>query len=238
MILAAGRGERMRPLTDHTPKPLIKVARKWLIVYHLEQLSGLGIKDVVINHAWLGEQIPAHVGNGERYSLHAQFSDESQGALETAGGIIKALPMLGSEPFLVLNGDVFVAPHLSNLPQLPEGKLAHLWLVENPDHNIAGDFSLSSGTIQNKKADSVAYTFSGIAIYHPEFFKSSLVTSESDNAINTAADGKLPLGPMLRQAADKGLVSGELLAAHWTDVGTPERLKQLEEQLVNHQLQG
>lgn len=228
----------MRPLTDHTPKPLIKVAGKCLIDYHLEQLSGLGIKDVVINHAWLGEQIPVHVGNGERYSLHAQFSDESQGALETAGGIIKALPLLGDEPFLVLNGDVFVTPHLTSLPQLPTGKLVHLWLVENPEHNTAGDFSLSSGTIKNKVAGSATYTFSGIAIYHPEFFKTALVSSENGNAANTAAEGKLPLGPMLRQAAENGLVSGELLAAHWTDVGTPERLKQLEEQLVNHQLQG
>ncbi|WP_211185252.1 N-acetylmuramate alpha-1-phosphate uridylyltransferase MurU [Thalassotalea algicola] len=220
MILAAGRGERMRPLTDVTPKPLLQVAGKALIEYHLELLAKLGIENVIINHAWLGEKIPAKLGNGASYGVSIEYSDESTGALETAGGIIKALPLLGDEPFLVINGDIFlVAPNIK-LPKLDEGKLAHLWLVENPSHNLKGDFYLDNGLIENQSSsDAQSYTFSGVAIYRPAFFEQS------------PAEQKLALAPLLRLAADKQLLSGEVLTSEWTDVGTPQRLDSLNRQI-------
>lgn len=241
MILAAGRGERMKPLTDVTPKPLLKVAGKPLIEYHLMQLAKLGVFDVVINHAWLGEQIPQTLGDGKRFGLNIRYSDESSGALETAGGIINALPLLcealssdsSNEPFLVINGDVFICPHLTNLPTLAADKLAHLWLVENPSHNLKGDFSLQGQQVVNLMDKSNAtdasgavcdesFTFSGIAMYRPEFFANHQVE-------------KLPLAPMLRKAIEQGKVSGELLASRWTDVGTPQRLEQLNQQQLQIQ---
>lgn len=232
MILAAGRGERMRPLTDKTPKPLLQVAGKALIEYHLEQLSTLGVTEVVINHAWLGEQIPVALGDGSRYGLKIHYSDESNGALETAGGIIKALPLLCGDasesgrdnaPFLVINGDVFISPHLSQIPSLAENKLAHLWLVENPEHNLSGDFSLLDNQVNNisSQAANVTYTFSGIALYRPEFF------------LGQQAQAKLPLAPMLRQAIENQVISGEVLTSQWTDVGTPQRLEHLNQQYTN-----
>ena len=231
MILAAGRGERMRPLTDKTPKPLLKVHGKALIEYHLSQLAALGVREVVINHAWLGEQIVETLGCGKRYGLSIHYSDESNGALETAGGIIKALPLLveheheqtqtvsGSEPFVVINGDIFLTSPLTELPTLPKGKLAHLLLVANPEHNQAGDFYLANDLVANKLANKdlgQRLTFSGIAVYHPGFFSSQVLSND-----------KLPLAPMLRAAAEQGLVSGQLLTQGWVDVGTPERLAQL-----------
>ncbi|WP_448211833.1 N-acetylmuramate alpha-1-phosphate uridylyltransferase MurU [Colwellia sp. MEBiC06753] len=231
MILAAGRGKRMRPLTDQTPKPLLKVADKCLIEYHLERLAKLGITEVVINHAWLGEQIPAHLGNGDRYGLTIHYSDESAGALETAGGIIKALPLLtnGSndqEPFLVINGDVFVSGDLPPFPNLADNILAHLWLVENPIHNTKGDFFLSDNYVANQalQSDDQSYTFSGIALYRPAFFYQQLTHKKIGNE-------KLALAPMLRHAADHQQVTGQLLNGTWVDVGTPERLAQLNQQV-------
>ncbi|REL36805.1 N-acetylmuramate alpha-1-phosphate uridylyltransferase MurU [Thalassotalea euphylliae] len=229
MILAAGRGERMRPLTDHTPKPLLEVKGKALIEYHLEQLNQLGITDVVINHAWLGEQFPQKLGNGSKYGVNIHYSAESDGALETAGGIIKALPLLidqslveeestanaAQEPFLVINGDVFLSGQFTQLPKLAEDKLAHLWLVENPEHNPEGDFYLHDGLVINDFADNATrFTFSGIALYRPAFF--SALASETAQ--------KLALGPSLRALAAQHRISGELLNIGWTDVGTPERL--------------
>lgn len=249
MILAAGRGERMRPLTDDTPKPLLQVQGKALIEYHLELLSQLGITDVVINHAWLGEQFPQKLGDGSAYGVNIHYSAESNGALETAGGIIKALPFLLSkklfenkvqEPFLVINGDVFLAKPLMHLPELANDKLAHLWLVENPAHNTQGDFYLSNGRVSNalptkelasnegsEKAQRL--TFSGIAMYRPEFFMA--IANELQKS-QQQPQQKLALGPALRSFADQNLISGELLNVGWTDVGTPDRLAQLNQQAV------
>ena len=226
MILAAGRGERMRPLTDHTPKPLLEVNGKSLIEYHLHMLRRLGITDVVINHAWLGEQIPQKLGDGSAYGLRIYYSGELAGALETAGGIVKALPLLqenaAQEPFLVINGDIFLSESLTSLPELAPDKLAHLWLVKNPEHNLKGDFALQGKLVTNDNDDNTPrHTFSGIALYRPEFF----------SEINSAQEEKLALGPLLRQTAEQGKISGQLLTINWTDVGTPERLARLNQQV-------
>lgn len=217
MILAAGRGERMRPLTNSTPKPLLKVAGKMLIEYHLEKLKSAQVTDVVINHAWLGEKIEQALGDGSRYGLNIHYSAESE-ALETAGGILNALPLLRGvgdedEAFIVINGDIFCNYDISALPTSLTG-LAHLVLVNNPPHHPEGDFVLtSSGAVEycgeNKK------TFSGIGVYHPELFKAY-------------PNGKLALAPVLRNAMEQHQVSGEFYQGMWHDIGTPERLRELD----------
>ena len=212
MILAAGRGERLRPLTDETPKPLIKVAGKSLIEYHIENLAHAGLKDIVINTAWLAEKIHAQLGDGSSYGVTIQYSDEGT-ALETAGGIIKALPLLGDDPFVVVNGDIWCDYDFSTLPVLEADKQAHLLLVDNPDHNPAGDFALENGLI--RKTGNTMYTFSGIGIYTPSFFADQ-------------PKGALPLAPIIRSKSDIDIVSGEYHPGSWTDVGTIERLDELE----------
>ena len=187
MILAAGRGERLKPLTDNTPKPLIKVGHSMLIEYHLEKLLAAGITDVVINTAWLGKKIRDTLGDGERYSVNIQYSDEGEQALETAGGIIKALPLLGSEPFLVVNGDIWSDVDYSSLKQLESGIEAHLLLIKNPQHNPSGDFAFDHSTLSNLGEN--MYTFSGIGIYTPELFTDMPVT-------------KTPLAPVLSNKID------------------------------------
>ncbi|WP_298613232.1 N-acetylmuramate alpha-1-phosphate uridylyltransferase MurU [uncultured Thiothrix sp.] len=216
MILAAGLGTRMRPLTDHTPKPLLKAGGKPLIVWHLEKLAAAGFKDVVINIAWLGWQIPEALGDGSQWDLKLHYSDEqTETALETAGGIIKALPLLGSEPFLVVNGDIWCdyacLPHT-----LPPTTLAHLILVDNPEHHPAGDFALEAGRARNTGEHKL--TFSGIGYYHPELFAG-------------LAYGKRALGPVLRTVMEQDLVSAEHYQGNWLDIGTPERLAQLDQQI-------
>ncbi len=213
MILAAGRGERMRPLTDTTPKPLLKVAGKCLIEYHLEKLQRAGIKQVVINVAWLGQQIIDTLGHGERYGLNIQYSNEGEHALETAGGIFNALPLLGNTPFLVVNGDVWTDYAFSDIPALHEDDLAHLVLVNNPAHHPEGDFYLSQGRLVNSAEDK--FTFSGIGVYHPDFFSS-------------CKRGKFPLAPLIRQFIDEEKISGELYQGEWQDIGTPQRLQELD----------
>lgn len=215
MILAAGRGERLRPLTDTTPKPLIQVAGKSLIGYHLEKLALAGFTEIIINTAWLAEKIHRELSNGESYGLNIKYSDEGT-ALETAGGIINALPLLGEEPFLVVNGDIWCDLDFSALPDLETPIQAHLVLVDNPPHNLAGDFSLNAGLIRN--TGKVMKTYSGIALFHPEFFQAQ-------------RKGALPLAPILREKCAANLVSGQLHQGLWTDVGTPERLQALETQL-------
>ena len=241
MILAAGRGSRMRPLTDHTPKPLLEVNGKPLIVWHIEKLATAGYRDIVINIAWLGQQIPAALGDGTRWNVKLLYSDEqAEAALETAGGIIKALPLLGDAPFLVVNGDVWCdfdfqyksqtsSPQplsltgrganekvndalLSPVSPLRNGDLAHLLLVKNPVHNAAGDFSLRDGRVTTATDD--RYTFSGIGYYHPDLF-------------DGVEYGKRPLPPLLRAAMQAGRVSGELHVGDWRDIGTPQRLAEL-----------
>ena len=220
MILAAGHGKRMRPLTDHTPKPLLNVGGKPLIQWHIENLKQAGFEDIVINIAWLGEQIPAALGDGSNYSVSLHYSDEqSEGALETAGGIIKALPLLGDEPFLVVNGDVWCNINYSNVNPLKNDDLAHLILVKNPSHNSSGDFSINQDNNRVRDAGENASTFSGIGYYDPGLFK-------------TLAYGKRPLAPILREAMQAGRVSGELYDGDWRDIGTPERLQQLNQELV------
>ena len=214
MILAAGRGERMRPLTDTLPKPLLEVHGKPLIVHHLENLSKSGFKDVIINIAHLGYKIPEALGDGSRWGLTISYSDEQEsGALESLGGIVKALPLLGDEPFLVVNGDVFCDYAFEYDFDLSD-KMAHLILVPNPPHNEKGDFGLEGSLVCNKSDDMV--TFSGIGYYNPKIFKNSEPT-------------KAPLAPLLRKMIEKKEISGELYRGIWHDIGTPQRLQTINE---------
>jgi MurNAc alpha-1-phosphate uridylyltransferase len=208
MILAAGRGERLRPLTDSTPKPLLEVRGKPLIVYHLEALASAGFTDVVINLSWLGEQIRTRLGDGTQFGVSIEYSEEVQ-ALETAGGIQQALPLL-SERFIVVNADVFTDYDFAALRAVDSP--AHLVLVDNPQHNDRGDFSLERASVGN--SGSPLHTFSGIAQYQRSFFAGLRA-------------GKQALAPLLRKAADQGQVSGELFRGVWIDIGTVERLAQL-----------
>ncbi len=216
MILAAGRGERMRPLTDCVPKPLLKVAGKALIVWHLEKLAKAGFSQVVINHAHLGAQIEDALGDGSRWGLQIRYSAEGQGrALETGGGICKALPLLGDGPFVVINGDIFTELDYAAL-KLPEHSLAHLILVDNPEHHPRGDFALKDGVVQEEGAPQL--TFSGIGVYHPRLF--------------AGCEAKpFPLGPLLRRQMPQGRISGEHFRGYWLDVGTPERYQLLHRKL-------
>ncbi|MES0327161.1 MAG: N-acetylmuramate alpha-1-phosphate uridylyltransferase MurU [Gammaproteobacteria bacterium] len=215
MILAAGRGERLRPLTDSTPKPLLKVGEKSLIEYHLYKLAQAGIKEVIINTAWLGDQIQQTLGNGEKYNLNIRYSDEGDQALETAGGIIKVLPLLGDEPFIIINGDIFTDYDFKQLLNLKLEGEAHLVMVENPEHNDKGDFALKNGWLQNSGES--LYTYSGIGIYTKQFFAGY-------------PEGVTSLAPILKEKMTKQKVSGELYKNAWTDVGTKERLQQLNDQ--------
>ncbi len=212
MILAAGRGERMRPLTDTMPKPLLEAGGKRLIEYHLQNLQLAGFTEVVINHAWLGEKIEAVLGDGSRYGLQIHYSPETE-ALETAGGIINALSLLGEEPFVVVNGDIYCDYDFQNLPQTIAG-LAHLVLVPNPVQHPEGDFVLSAdGWVQDQGEPRL--TFSGIGLYHPAFF-------------SDCTPGRQALAPLLRQHMQQQQVTGELYQGHWYDIGTPERLQALD----------
>lgn len=216
MILAAGRGERMRPLTDHTPKPLLLVAGKPLIIWHIENLSSAGYKNIVINHAYLGYQIEDALGSGKQWGVNIQYSPEGEGnALETGGGIFKALPLLGEAPFLVVNGDVWCDFDFSSIA-LSDDDLAHLVLVNNPAHNENGDFALKDGRVFQEGSE--RFTFSGIGAYSSTLFSNS-------------EPGAFPLAPMLRGAMDQSRVSGELHRGEWIDVGTPQRLAQLDNAL-------
>lgn len=218
MILAAGLGTRMRPLTDHLPKPLLSVGGKPLIVWHIEKLASAGFTDIIINIAWLGWKIPETLGDGSQWGVKLHYSDEQgEGALETAGGIVKALPLLNDAPFLVINGDVWCDYSCEQKP-LADNHLAHLILVNNPSHNPQGDFALDGLKVLNKQTDN-KLTFSGIGYYHPELFAH-------------LPYGKHPLAPLLRQAMDDGLVMGEHFTGDWRDIGTPERLSQLDQELI------
>lgn len=218
MVLAAGRGERMRPLTDHTPKPLLSVGGKPLIVWHLERLAAAGFTDIVINHAHLGQQIEEALGKGNNWGLTIRYSPEPPGALETAGGIVQALPLLGEEPFLVINGDIFCDWDVARAPKaLAPGDLAHLVLVPNPGHNTNGDFALHDQRVASE--GSHKDTFAGIGIYRPALF-AGLVAGQPAK-----------LAPLLRTAMTAGKVSGECHQGRWVDVGTPQRLDELDREL-------
>jgi N-acetyl-alpha-D-muramate 1-phosphate uridylyltransferase len=213
MILAAGRGERMRPLTDTRPKPLLPAGGKPLIQYHIERLAAAGIRDLVINHAHLGHQIEAVLGDGAALGVSIRYSPEGEGrALETGGGIFKALSLLGPDPFLVVNGDIWTDIEFGEL-RLANGDLAHLVLVDNPPHHPRGDFVLSGGRVQNGGPERL--TFSGVGLYHPDLFAG-------------CTPGAFPLAPLLRRAMGEDRVSGQRHDGHWCDIGTPQRLTELD----------
>ncbi|MBC7945845.1 MAG: nucleotidyltransferase family protein [Burkholderiales bacterium] len=227
MILAAGRGERMRPLTDHKPKPLLAVGGKPLIVWHIERLARAGFSDIVVNHAHLGHLIEQALGDGAAFGVNLIYSAEGQ-ALETAGGIAYALPLLGDAPFVVINGDIYcefdltrLAARIQMMQQLPRLELAHVVLVDNPEHHRHGDFALIDDRVYADTAESASakLTFSGIGIYRPSLFA------------RIARGAKHPLAPLLRDAMVAGKVSGEHYRGLWRDIGTPERLAELDRAL-------
>lgn len=212
MILAAGRGERLRPLTDEIPKSLVEVRGQSLLERHLENVRSAGINTVVINLGWLGDMIVERIGSGSQYGLEVGYSQEGDDILETGGGIHKALPMLGDEPFLVVNADIYTDMPVPGI-ELGDEHLGHLVMVPTPEYRDHGDFDINAGLIRNGKH--AAHTFSGVAIYRPEFF-------------DGCEAGRFPLAPMLRETADRGQLTGSLYEGLWADVGTPQRLAALE----------
>lgn len=225
MILAAGLGTRMRPLTDHLPKPLLEVGGKPLVLWHIEALARAGITDLVINTAWLGDKLEAALGDGQRYGVSIRWSHEGE-PLETAGGVVKALPLLGASPFLVVNGDIWLRYDFRALRQrlaAMDGQ-AHLVLVNNPAHNLRGDFALEADRITPATTLQVAndgehrFTFAGLSVLHPDLFAG-------------LPEGKRALAPLLREAIAAGRVTGEYFPGPWVDVGTPERLAELDRQI-------
>ncbi|MGE5625669.1 MAG: N-acetylmuramate alpha-1-phosphate uridylyltransferase MurU [Bacillota bacterium] len=214
MILAAGKGERLRPLTETTPKPLLEVKGKPLIVHHLERLRDAGFTQIHINTSWLAEKIQSALGDGARYGVHIHYSYEGLDPLETGGGIFKTLPQLGREPFLVVNGDIYTDFPFETLKhRLKAGFLAHLVMVPNPKHHLLGDFHLSpAGHLRPEGEPKL--TYSGIGVYKAEFFKDCRA-------------GKFPLLPLFKEAMRNEALSGELYTGEWSDVGTPEGLDQL-----------
>lgn len=228
LILAAGRGERMRPLTDHTPKPLLKVHGKPLIEWHIEALARGGVRDIVVNTAWLEDQFPAALGDGSRWGVRLTYSHEGRdfgGALETLGGISRALPLLG-DTFWVVAGDIhapaLVFPSDIATDLIAKDHLAHLWLVPNPPHNPRGDFGLGAGGLALNRAEQ-QYTYSTVGLYRAALFAPPLCDIPAGNPAGT----KAPLAPLLRAAMDNQRITAELFTGAWTDVGTPERLAQL-----------
>ena len=216
MILAAGRGERMRPLTDTRPKPLLEVGGKPLIQYHIEALAAAGVRHVVINLAWQGELIRQALGSGERFDLQICYSDEPEGALETGGGILAALPLLGNEPFLVISGDIWSDfPLGSCLGRLAAADVAHFVLVPNPEFHEQGDFGLEGGRVLDRAP---RYTYANIALLCPEFFAGRPA-------------GRFPLAPLMFEWIRQGRVSGELYQGRWRNLGTPAQLTQLDVEL-------
>ncbi|WP_019341332.1 N-acetylmuramate alpha-1-phosphate uridylyltransferase MurU [Stutzerimonas stutzeri] len=213
IILAAGKGERLRPLTLHTPKPLVRAGGVPLIEYHVRALAAAGFTELVINHAWLGEQIETYLGVGDRFGVRIDYSAEGE-PLETGGGIYRALPLLGDQPFAVVNGDIWTDYSFAALAR-PLAGLAHLVLVDNPAHHPAGDFSLAKGQVIDGGASTTAFTYSGIAVLHPRLFEGCTA-------------GAFKLAPLLRQAIAAGQVSGEHYSGRWIDVGTHERLAEVE----------
>lgn len=220
MILAAGLGNRMRPLTLHTPKPLLEVGGKPLIVWHIEKLQNIGVTDIVINTAWLGEKLAQALGDGSQFGVNILWSHEGEG-LETAGGIINALPLLGEDPFILVNGDVWTTMDFSTLLDVKlENDLAHLVFVDNPAQHPQGDFILANGRGYTFDQDQQgeALTYSGVAVIHPCMFAG-------------LENGKRPLAPLLKQAMLEQQISASKMQGVWVDVGTPERLNVLDQQI-------
>ncbi|MFW2045950.1 N-acetylmuramate alpha-1-phosphate uridylyltransferase MurU [Acinetobacter variabilis] len=217
MILAAGLGNRMRPLTLHTPKPLLEVGGKPLIVWHIEKLAAIGVNEIVINTAWLGEKLAQALGDGSQFGVKILWSHEGEG-LETAGGIINALPLLGDEPFILVNGDVWTTMDFAPLLNVELGEnLAHLVLVQNPEQHPNGDFTLADGKayIFDQQISGENLTFSGVSVIHPKMFAG-------------LEAGKRPLAPLLKAAMLENKIAASKLTGIWVDVGTPERLNALD----------
>ncbi len=229
LVFAAGLGERMRPLTDHTPKPLLQVGGKPLIAWHLEKLAAIGVRDVVVNTSWLAEQFPATLGDGASFGLRLHYSYEGDTPLETGGGMFNALPLLGDAPFIAVNGDVWCDADFASLPHSPAG-LAHLLLVDNPAHNPDGDFAIDAeGRVHSDGPSKL--TFSGIGVYRPALF------DDWREVIGDAAGAdvqppRFKLAPLLRAAMARGQVDGVHHRGQWTDVGTPQRLAELDAHLA------
>jgi len=218
MLLAAGRGERMRPLTDNIPKPLLEIQKNIsLIEYHIKKLKFSGLTDIVINISWLGDQIVEFLGDGSNYGVNIQYSDERECALETAGGIIKALGFLGPEPFIVINSDIYT-DYDPTLLQLKKNKLAQLVLVPNPEFHPEGDFYMNNKNLHPAQGEK--FTFSGIALYHPDFFKGLEI-------------GVLALAPLFQSAIADFKIDAEVFYGKWFDIGTPERLNEIKHELLN-----
>ncbi|MHB8814718.1 MAG: N-acetylmuramate alpha-1-phosphate uridylyltransferase MurU [Steroidobacteraceae bacterium] len=213
MLLAAGRGERLRPITDTVPKPLVAIAGKPLIVYHLEALERAGVREVVINLSWLAEKIRAALGDGERYGVRITYSDEGPAPLETGGGIYRALPLLGPGPFLVVNSDVWTDVDFRRLLTLEEGADARLLLAPNPPQHPRGDFALEGDHVVERDAD--RFTYTGLGVYRPELFAG-------------CAPGKFPLLPLLKRAIAARRLRGEVYRGEWLDIGSPDRLAWLD----------
>ena len=218
MILAAGRGERLRPLTDSTPKPLLNAGSKLLIEHHLHKLSAAGFNDVVINVGHLGQQIIDHLGDGSRYQLAIHYSDERSAVLETGGGIVKALPLLKSDPFLVINGDIWTDIDLSMLPDKID-RLAHLVVVKNPAHHLEGDFSVRDSLVKEKANQQPTWTYSGMAVFRHAFF-------------DQCKEERFPLAALLHKHIANEQVTGEVYDGRWFDIGTRERLNDLNQLLM------
>jgi len=228
LILAAGKGERMRPLTEHTPKPLLRAGGKPLIAWHLEKLAALGVHEVVINTSWLAGCFEPVLGDGSKWGLRLHYSYEGPEPLETGGGMHHALRLLGTDPFIAVNGDIWTDFDFARLPREPAG-LAHLVMVENPAQHPRGDFSLDEGGALRDEGDA-RLTFSGIGVYRPE------ILANWRSIIGAVAGAELTpprfkLAPLLSAAMRRDLATGELHGGRWTDVGTPERLAQLDRSL-------
>lgn len=233
LIFAAGLGERMRPLTNTTPKPLLRAGGKPLVAWHLEKLAAIGVKDVVINTSWLAEQFPQTLGDGARWGLTLHYSREGDAPLETGGGLWNALPLLGdghasNEPFIAVNGDIWTDYDFARLPVDPGGD-AHLVLVDNPGHNARGDFSLrDDGVVESDGAQRL--TFAGIGVYRPSLFDDWRAIVGEVQGVEQIPP-RFKLAPLLRAAMHSEHVTGEHHDGRWTDVGTPQRLMQLDEEL-------
>lgn len=216
LVFAAGRGERMRPLTQATPKPMLRAGARMLIEYHLQRLAAAGVREVVINTSHLAEQFPAALGDGSRWGLRIHYAYEGPEPLETGGGMLNALPLLGAAPFIAVNGDIWTDFDFSTLPQNPPG-LAHLVMVDNPPQHAAGDFALRDGQLHDEANRRL--TFAGIGIYRPEL-------------LARHAAGRFSIVPILRAAMRAGKVTGTHHRGEWSDIGTPQRLAELNEQLA------
>jgi MurNAc alpha-1-phosphate uridylyltransferase len=226
LIFAAGLGERMRPLTDHTPKPLLPAGGKPLIEWHLEKLASAGVHYVVINTSHLAEQFPATLGDGSRWGLRIRYAYEGPTPRETGGGMLNALPLLGAEPFIAISGDVWCDVEFSSLPAVPVG-MAHLLMVDNPAHHAEGDFALDEHGVLHESGEP-KLTFSGIGVFHHEFLRDWRTAVETSTTYSSATPASFRLLPILRHAMTRHAITGIRHAGLWTDVGTPARLEEID----------